>query len=79
MDFLFCFNDLFVLSYTILQSFKTSHLIMLSTLIFFWLHHGTWKFLGQESNLSHSCDLRHSCGNAGSLTHWAMVGTSHPN
>ena len=28
-----------------------------------------WKFLGQGSNLSHSCDLRHSCGNAGSLTH----------
>ena len=31
--------------------------------------HGLWKFLGQGSNLSQSCDLCHSCGNTGSLTH----------
>ena len=31
----------------------------------------TWKFLGQEFNPSHSCNLRHSCGRAGFLTHCA--------
>ena len=31
--------------------------------------HGIWKFLGQGSNLSHSCKLCQSCGNAGSLTY----------
>ena len=30
--------------------------------------HGIWKFLGQGSNLSWSCDLCHSRSNAGSLT-----------
>ena len=34
--------------------------------------HGIWKFPGQGSNLSHSCDLCHSCSNTGSLTHWAQ-------
>ena len=34
-----------------------------------------WKFLGQGSNLSHSCDLCHSCHNAGSLTRCATAGT----
>ena len=34
-----------------------------------------WKFLGQGSNLSCSCDLGHGCGIAGSLTHCAIVGT----
>ena len=29
-----------------------------------------WKFPDQGSNLSCSCDLRHSCGNARSLTCW---------
>ena len=33
------------------------------------------KFLGQGLNLSHSCDLCHSCGNARSLTHCATAGT----
>ena len=31
-------------------------------------------FQGQGSDLSHSCDLRHSCGNAGFLTHCAGLG-----
>ena len=35
---------------------------------------GPWKFLGQGSNLSHSCDLCHSCSNAGSGTHCARLG-----
>ena len=34
-----------------------------------------WKFPGQGSNLSHSCDLHHSCGNTSSLTHCTTVGT----
>ena len=32
-------------------------------------------YLGQGSNLSHSCDLCHSFGKAGSLTRSATVGT----
>ena len=36
--------------------------------------HGTWKFLGQGSNPSHSCHLHHSCGNAESLNHCARPG-----
>ena len=34
----------------------------------------TWKVPGQESNLSHSWDLHHSCSNGGSLTHCAEQG-----
>ena len=53
---------------------------------FFWLFpyiffvcfngciHGIWKFLGQELNPSHSCNLCHSCGNARSLTPCAGPG-----
>ena len=36
---------------------------------FFFCTHGIWKFLGQGSNLRHSCNLCYSCSNAGSLTH----------
>ena len=32
------------------------------------------EFLGQGLNLSHSCDLHHSCSNTGSLTHCARLG-----
>lgn len=35
--------------------------------------YGIWKFLGR-GNLCHSCNLHHSCGNVGSLTHCAKVG-----
>ena len=39
---------------------------------FFYSHaHGKWKFLSQRSNPSCSCNLRHSCENARSLTHCA--------
>ena len=38
------------------------------------LTHSIWKFLGQESNLSHNCDLHPSCGYPGSLTHCARPG-----
>lgn len=31
--------------------------------------HGIWKFPAQRSDQSHSCNLRHSCSNAGSLSH----------
>ena len=36
----------------------------------FWGGHtcGIWKFPAQELNLKCSCNLRHSCGNTGSLT-----------
>ena len=43
-----------------------------------WLHHGIWKFLGQGWNLSHSCNLLHSCSSPGSLTHCVIVGTPPP-
>ena len=32
------------------------------------------EFPGQGSNLSRRCDLNHSCGNRGSLTHGAGLG-----
>ena len=37
--------------------------------------HTHTKFPGQGSNLSHSCNLHSSCGNARSLTHCTIVGT----
>ena len=37
--------------------------------VFYGRTHGIWKFLDQGLNPSHSCDLCHSCGDAGSLTH----------
>ena len=33
-----------------------------------------WKFLAQESNMSHSCDPYHRCSNSGSLIHCAGLG-----
>ena len=47
-----------------------------TSFLFFWFFPFlvTWwhvEFLGQELNPSHSCDLSHSCSNAGSLTYWA--------
>ena len=41
---------------------------------FYGCTHGIWKFLGQGLNLSHSCYLHHSCGNARSLTNRASWG-----
>ena len=41
---------------------------------FFGCSHGIWKFLGQGSNLSYSCDPHHSCCNARPLTHCAGLG-----
>ena len=40
----------------------------LFSLSLFGCTHSIWKFLGEGSNPSCSCDLRHGCGNAGSLT-----------
>ena len=50
-------------------------LFFLSVFFFFCHTHGLWKFLGQGLNLSHSCNLCHSFGNARSLTLCATVGT----
>ena len=36
--------------------------------------HGIWKFLGQGSNPSSSCDLRHSCGHPGPLAPCSRLG-----
>ena len=49
----------------------------LSVFFFFFFGHtfSIWKFLGQGWNMSRSCNLDHSCSNAGSLTHWASAGT----
>ena len=38
--------------------------------------HATWKFSGQGSNLSCSCDLCHGCSNGRSLTHCTMAETA---
>ena len=35
------------------------------------------EFPGQGSDLSHKCDLSHSCGNARFLTHGARLGIEH--
>ena len=40
-------------------------------LFFFGCTCGLWKFLGQGSNLRHSCNQNHSSDNAGFLTCWA--------
>ena len=37
--------------------------------LLFLATHSIWKFLGQGLNLSPSCNVCHSCGKAGSLTH----------
>ena len=42
---------------------------------FFGGTQGTWMFLGQGSNPSHSCDPSCCRDNAGSLTCWATAGT----
>ena len=44
-------------------------------IIFSSCTHGIWKFLGQGLNPSRSCNLRHGCGNASSLTHFATAGS----
>ena len=48
----------------------------LSFFFFFFFLAAPWhmEFLGQGSDLSHSCDLSCSCSNAGSLTHCARPG-----
>ena len=45
-------------------------------LLFFFLSHACsiWNFPGQGSNPNCICDLHHSCGNAGPLTHCARLG-----
>jgi len=55
-------------SLTQISQWKFSLLFSLS-FCFFSHPYRMWKFLGQGSNLSWSCDLRHSCSSAGSLTH----------
>ena len=51
-------------------------LFSLSLSIFFYgCTHDLWKFPGQGLNPSLSCNLCHSCGNTGSLTHCTTVGT----
>ena len=44
--------------------------------LFFFFRHpcSIWKFQGQGWNPSRSCELRHSCSNAGSLTYRARTG-----
>ena len=46
---------------------------------FFGRTHGMWKFPGQGSNLRCSCDLYHSWGKTGSLTHCATAETPSLN
>ena len=46
----------------VLQILGTIVSFLLLFYIFYGHTHGIWKFLGQGSNLSHSCDLQCSCG-----------------
>ena len=43
-------------------------------IIIFGCTRGIWKFLGQGSNPSSSCDLRHSCGHPGPLAPCSRLG-----
>ena len=63
--FFFCLDD-----------WNRFELISQSLVFFFSLcwNCGLWKFPGQELNLSHSCNLHHSWGSDGSLTHCAGLG-----
>ena len=68
-------------SYPVLVNFITS----LKGICFVWVLGFVGLFLvtlaaygssqGQGSNTNSSCDPRHSCGNAGSLTHCAVMET----
>ena len=53
---------------------ETHTFVLIFFFFFFWLPHDMGKFPGQGSNPSCSCDLGHSCGNTGSLTHYARLG-----
>ena len=56
--------------------FLKIHFFIFYLFIYFFGHTcSIWTFPGQGSNLSHSCNLRHSCGNAGSLIHGPGPGT----
>ena len=54
--------------------FDILYIMNLGALIFFCPYLQHMNFLGWGLNLSHSCNLCHSYGNAGSLTHCATVG-----
>ena len=70
MSFLYCLE---LLDFTSTCSFFFFFFFFL-----FGLTLGIWKFPGQGSNLSCSCDLCHSCSNTGSLTYCATAGTPQP-
>lgn len=55
--------------------FPNNCLSISSFFFFFRLHLWHWRFLGQGSNLSCSCNLCRSCGKTGSLIHYATAGT----
>ena len=61
-----------------LMIFYISPFYFIYLFIYFWPPQGHMEFLGQESEQgsypSCSCELGHSCGHAGSLTHCAGLG-----
>ena len=56
-------------------SFVILYSSYLKTIFFTWLLPWHREFLGQELNLSRSCNLRWGCGNTGSLTCCTTAGT----
>ena len=65
------------LTLNVLLWIKTNTFFKIWNKCFFFLFlggghaYGMWKFPGQGSNLSHSCDPSHSSDNARLLRHWA--------
>ena len=54
------------------KCFHVSDELTVSLLL--WLFHSIWRFWARESDSSHCCDLRSTCGNAGAWTHCAGLG-----
>lgn len=63
---------------SLIYIFNNQSIVFLDFFFFIFLFCHTryiWKLLGQRLNLSHSCDLHHSLGNARSLAHYVTAGT----
>ena len=59
--------------------FSFSFYFLIFFFFFLWPHSQRMEVQGQGSNSRISCDLCHSCGNAGSLTHCASQGSTLPH
>ena len=66
-----------MLSFSFLReytSINTAHIHILGSSTIFFLFYLSVEFSGQGSDPSCSCNLNHSCGKPGALTHCARLG-----